>query len=258
MNMNEKEILKSLIKKSLENNAGLGILVSGPSGIGKTFTTLSALKELGLKEGKNFKYVIDYSDENKIKKYVKKFKILALDEAHLIPVPELFYLVLDRTNKILIFITNRQGKLPDAIKNRCINIRILDKNYSDLKKIFISEYRELPDLDSLEKVTTSTREVVQLAKTGKLLGLSSLKEILNILNYIEYNGWYLTFDEYLYIKLLEKLKRAAESTIKAALGIDSGHFKEIEQSLLNKGLIKIESRGRVLADSSSMKKVKIF
>ena len=72
-------------------------------------------------------------------------------------------------------------------------------------------------------------------------------QVFNFLNWVEYKGHILKTFEYEYLKTLEKLGQASVSVLRMQLNLGRRTIQEIEQSLLNKGLIEITSKGRKIS-----------
>lgn len=258
--MAKKEDIRKLIKNAYASNTGLALLITGRSGIGKTTAVEQSLEELRIK----YEYIVDYDNKDKILRKVRRNRVIVFDEAHLCEFWPSLYPVFDaiakdRINKILILITNRPGDLMDAVRNRCIQRTITQGDEEEKKESVINIFIQtagftVENIELLPKLTTNPREVVQLARTARILGLKDLIEVAQVSDYHLYKDTWVTIDEFIYLKFLEKHGRAAERTIKAALGWDSNYLREIEQSLLGKGLIVVESRGRMLSSSPQRKK----
>lgn len=254
----ETKLLQSLISKALSEQRGLGILITGASGVGKTSLALFVLESLDVKFG----YTVNYEESSFIQflKKSKKNKVLVLDEFHLCQYQDKLLPLFDKF--IVIVITNRPGDVLHAIRTRTVHVQLDPLNISEQISVFIQNYKSLPDLGLLETLCLSTREVEQLARLGRDLELESLKEILETL------GWriwtdsdgreiWVSPDEYRYLETLREYGTLPERSLKVLLNLDSRYQREIESRLSRKKLIEITSRGRRLygGASESLEKV---
>lgn len=243
----EKRVINALVKRAITTRSRLGLLITGRSGSGKSALIAHLLESLGLKEKRHYYRFSSYHDADMLERVLRKYKVIVLDEIHLLKEQEILYDYLENPRqelKVIIMITNRPGGLKDALRNRAVWVQLEDYTSEELVEIFQYYAGPLTGAGQVLEVSRNPREIKNLGEIARAINADSLPQVLDFLGYKRYNDTYLNPDEYRYIRFLSQSGRVSEQTLRAYLGWDRKYLQEVEMSLLEKGLISITHRGR--------------
>lgn len=159
-----------------------------------------------------------------------------------------------------MFATNLSGKLPDALKNRCTELKLKDYTESELSTI-----AELTAKDNGVSLESGVSEYIAKRSHGVaryaveyckdiIIETAADKQIVTLANTKEFfarrgiDGLGLKDEHRQYVRQLAALGQASSHSLAAALGENdvTEVQKSIEPLLLKHGLIAISSRGRYL------------
>ena len=159
-----------------------------------------------------------------------------------------------------MFATNLSGKLPDALKNRCTELKLKDYMESELSTI-----AELTAKDNGVSLESGVSEYIAKRSHGVaryaveyckdiIIETAADKQIVTLANTKEFfarrgiDGFGLKDEHRQYVRPLAALGQASSHSLAAALGENdvTEVQKSIEPLLLKHGLIAISSRGRYL------------
>jgi len=253
-----KKTIKILML-SMSEGDNLNVLITGPSGYGKTYLSTIMLN-WGIRIKRN----------GRIEKFVCNGKSLLypeaqgclVDEAHLLKNPEHLYGELDSGIRTFIFCTNEYGDLPEPVVNRCIQIQLNPYQKRDLSKIanlYFAKREIKVSASILNEIGNRARGTPRIAKKIaelllkghnreydlKIVKANELTKIFEM--YRIHPEGFRDYD-YTYLEALKNAGgRAGISTI-AVLSRLPREFiiREIEPFLIGNGNIQITSRGRVL------------
>lgn len=165
----------------------------------------------------------------------------------------------------IIFATNISAKLPDALKNRCLEIRLTDYSISELSQMVnltakecgisvepgVAEYIAKHCHSVARYAVNYTKDIItENADNGETITMNQTKEFFARRGIDEYG---LKDEHRQYIKQLAMLKQASAASLAAALG--ENDTSEIERGteplLLKHGFITITSKGRTLTEAGN-------
>lgn len=165
-----------------------------------------------------------------------------------------------------IFATNLANRLPDALKNRCLEIKVKDYTVSELAAIAeLTAHKKNARLDKgvaryiaersngiARTAVDSTGDMIvensQSINTGITLGIAA--QFFKSRG-VDDHG--LKSEHRRYITILHSLGQASAHTMASALGEnDTAEIEDAETLLLKHGLIGISSRGRYLTESGAV------
>lgn len=225
------------------------LLFRGPSGYGKTELAMIvanyyAKNQYIMKLG----HLLEFQEDKRVH---------LIDEIHLCPSFEFWYPIMDRNRHILIFTTNADSVLPEAFVRRCYDFVFTDYTNDELIEIVRSrQYFNITDEQILY--------VIEFCHGSPALVLSIVRR-LDMWSTQNYNISSMSLNEFkelvsrifgvidgidpLQRRYLEVLRRfggtSSVTNIQNALHLDLGTIKrDIEPALLDKGLIRISSKGR--------------
>lgn len=241
-----------LVLRDMHNNPhmGVGILLVGPSGYGKTTLAISICEYLA---GKKFEY---HLGTDKTFPLVKR--VCLIDEIHKMADVEVLYPILDRKQQVIVMTTNRNGGLPEALRNRCEEYIFTD--YDDDELLLMA--REVADFSVTDE---NLMKLVEAANRNPRI----LKRLVkNFSRYFEQNpqinSGEVDFTPILmevfhndggldticmrYLEILDRIGGNSSLTMLSnILHVDKEVLTDqVEPILLQKGLITISSRGRKL------------
>lgn len=253
----QEGILRELIYILPEFEAGrnMNILFSAPSGYGKTTLAFLIIGKLGVEQ--DTAYYIPDNDGNINFDHSKRFHLI--DEAQNLKNPEILYRYMDDNSKYSVFIlTNELGNLKEPVINRCIPFYFSPYTEEDIFSIVESVLISYDlDVNIISVIVQNcknnprvTKKVCErLENVFRVRGIPKTKEdILYILQNILriYNG--LNDMDFMYLNFLQKVGRAGLVAIANGIHMDKNTIqKEIEPFLIEKGIIQITPRGRILA-----------
>jgi Holliday junction resolvasome RuvABC ATP-dependent DNA helicase subunit len=232
-------------------NKGAALLLDGPSGYGKTTMALSICDYLTANH--RFEYYL-YDR----KPFVFAKRVIFIDEVHRMKDPEILYSVLDNKEHVFILATNHTGNLPEALRNRCEELIFVEYDDEELALIAMEASTFSTPVENYLKIAdASGRNPRIMKRLVDNLGLyfrqhpeidsntADFDEILKEVFQIE-NG--LDTLARRYLEVLENIGGTASlSLLSNVLHIDSDTIRnQIEPALLNKGLVQIKSKGRIL------------
>jgi Holliday junction resolvasome RuvABC ATP-dependent DNA helicase subunit len=232
---------------------GVNLLFRGASGFGKTYLAEKCCRFLVKNKyesclGKNFTFN-------------PNVWVHFIDEIHTMENPETLYPLMDSGMYVIVFATNFDSILPEALTNRCRNF--LFGNYTDeeLKQIFKFHSKLRYPEEVLDHIiNVSGRNPRIIVKTfGEALKMhyklqvnvpNNGEEIIKVIDTLFGIQGELDRPSRQYLETLESLGgRASINLIASAMHIDLNSIKyQIEPALLYKKLIKITSRGRELTN----------
>lgn len=188
-----------------------------------------------------------------------------LDEIHEIKNPEFLYPLLDSGNFNFIILTNEFGNLKEPLMNRCIVVDLepySDEELAILVGRVLRDYGVEVDMLQTYEIATYARGNPRVAKVlakrlalffkleGRPANVDELRQVLEDSFQISHGG-FTSFDKQ-YLNFLAENGRSGLATISRVLMIPKGTLEqEVEPFLIRKGLIRITSRGRELANPKS-------
>jgi Holliday junction resolvasome RuvABC ATP-dependent DNA helicase subunit len=229
------------------------ILLSARSGYGKTFLGLKVVAQVA-----TYKILIE-EDARKILGAINGWQTRAnlIDEVHLVKNMEILYPMMDSDQYFLMFATNQSYELPEAFKRRCIQLVFEQYTKDELARIAADCLQGLSvDRASLDEIVRASNYTpgnikllcIRLRYVFAQRGGFSLHELTDTLNNI-FNikdGLDVRCREYL--ECLGRVPVLSLDSLSYIMGVSKDTVKnEIESVLINKGLIKITSKGRSLA-----------
>lgn len=247
-------------------------LLRGVSGSGKT----ELARRISKRRGKSFIRIAasvlkSGEDVVALLNEIPNGSTLFVDECHaLVPKPEA--VIYDVTSSgfkdndgkekefFFIFATNLSGKLPDALKNRCIELKLKDYSESELATIV-----ELTAKDNGVSIEAGVSEYIAKRSHGVaryaveyckdiIIETVADKQIVTLANTKEFfarrgiDELGLKDEHRQYVRQLAVLGQASSHSLASALGENdvTEVQKSIEPLLLKHGLIAISSKGRYL------------
>ena len=244
INMELDMILPQLVEKDIPN---VNFLLRGKSGYGKTTLGLGICNFLSKGE---FQYMIG----DNISRLDTEFRIIFIDEVHLLEIPEVLYPTLDKKENIFIFASNEFANLKEPLVNRCIVYTFEDYNEMELKEIAKLNLTNNNYTDEMLSLICSSsnnnpRKIRNLC--GRLNAMGNKISINNIeeLDYVveKIIGIVDGLDPMClkYLEILERLSTSSLENISRITGISKTTIQtEIEPVLLYKNRISITSKGR--------------
>lgn len=274
-----KRMLNIYIKASQMRNKPLDhVLISGPSGYGKTTTALAIANELGVQprviSAPALKTVLDLTDAFM---QVEEGDVVIIDEVHALKrkVQEEFYFILEnfamdimmdesqqRVNLphfTVIACTTDLGGLEEPCRNRFpINITLAAYDISTMAKLVRNAYKIMNvtiNNETAELIGTVSRGVPRIANSfvqriydyalvmneGKVDKPTAL-EALDMMD-IDKNG--LNENDRAYLRTIVSGKPIGVATISKSLGMDTNSIETvIEPYLIKKGYVVKTLRGR--------------
>lgn len=164
---------------------------------------------------------------------------------------------------LIIFATNISAKLPDALKNRCLEIRLTDYSIAELAQMVnltanecemsvesgVAEYIAKRCHGVARYAVNYTKDIItENAGSGEAISMSQAKEFFDRRGIDEYG---LKDEHRQYIKQLAMVKQASAASLASALGENDTSEIECgtEPLLLKHGFITITSKGRTLTEA---------
>lgn len=241
-----------LITTSIANRENLNVLLSGPSGYGKTYLAkLIANFSCEI----NDEYASMWTTDD-AKKICPTRRINIVDEIHLIKNIELIYPYLDVGRYTFLMCSNEISELKEPLVNRCIQIYLdsyLPEELEEIVKYDLSHYGVSLKEDDIKIIASRSRGSPRSAGNiclllsrgnGKVFNLENdVGGILNSLGILD-DGF--TVADLNYLDTIKNGRMSIDS-ISGMLHLPKSFVvREIEPFLLHKNLIKITSRGREL------------
>lgn len=234
----------------------MNFLLRGRSGMGKTTLSMLFAWKIYEKTGMRSAYY-EPDDEGKIK-FSPKNVIQVLDEVHKLKNPQPYYGLISSGNFIFILASNEYANLNEPLANRCLPLYF--KEYSDeelstiIRNVFIENQIPVNDKEMgliIQSGNKVPRDIVNLSQricfakmTDKKLDVEYFLE--NVVGITD--G--LNPDQIRYVNLLRKLGKASLDTMAFSLSLDREIVqRQVEPTLLSRGIITITGRGRVIVDS---------
>lgn len=250
------------------------ILLRGPSGCGKTELGLRIAKRIG-----NPFYYVSGSmlktgdDVDMLLAEAETGSIIFVDETQAVG-DKAKARILTKQSKgeegsgkevTFIFATNLSGKLPDAFRNRCIELKLRDYTVDELMQIS-NQTAKSNGIELAEGVAKYISErchgiaryavnythdiIIENAADQRIVTLSHTKDFF-MRRGIDSLG--LSDEHRQYIRQLVRVGQASVHSLAVALGENdvAEVEKSIEPLLLKHGLITISSRGRCLTDTGA-------
>jgi len=210
----------------------INIIISGPSGFGKTYLATRLAKKCGIRQ--NFFYASP--PDMRRNWMLDSYKVvLVVDEIHASKEQINWVLFLDKYSGRVIFTTTNPEEVIEPLRNRCMRLDILP--YTDEQLLCIGGDFCTPFIVSISRGVPRT--VVQMTKIFK--GKSD-EEIISLLGLVEDSGDLLYPTEFQYLKVLQNLGgTASKTTLESMLKMN---VTEVERGLLFLNRIRISSKGR--------------
>lgn len=251
------------------------LLLRGASGCGKTELARRTAKKIGKRLFRVTASVLKTSDDvYALLGAMSEGDALLVDEAQAMS-PKASAVFFDVTSNgykaedgtvkefFFIFATNISAKLPDALKNRCLELRLNDYTVSELAQMVqataknaeiglgngVAEYIAERSHGIARYAIDYTKDVItENAGKGECITLEQIKSFF-ALRGIDSLG--LKAEHRNYVRQLSLLGQASVATLAAALGENdtSEIEKATEPFLLKHGLITITSSGRTLTEA---------
>ena len=235
----------------LNPSRGANILLSGPSGFGKTTMAFGMCNYLA---GKDFELYLYDREKFRFNKHV-----IFIDEIHKMKDLEILYPMMDEKSHVLILATNQDAILPEAFVNRTWQFTFSDYDDEELELICRSYSHIGISDDGFKKIILAGNRNPRIIK-------SLLDRISLFLSRNSVNPSTADYDHILesvfdikdgmdtlcrrYIEILEEFGgNASLSLLKSALHVDEGTLRNtVEPVLLRKGVIRISQKGRCLTN----------
>ena len=241
--------LTVLAAKVLEGE-NFAILLRAPSGYGKTalisfFKSLISSKDNRVDTIRiNERYKPSYN------------KVIVVDEVHRYKYFEDFYLSIDMKVNTFLFASNMSGNLPEAFRNRCINLYLNHYTLEEIQEIILRNFNFLtPDAAKVvaQAGRLNPRIAKQIATRLRNFYRGNTKwdeaQVKDVLSFIKISLDGMNEADRIYLSALKDVKRASLNNILALTGLDRETvLDEIEPFLLKKKLIRITPKGREIVD----------
>ncbi len=241
-------ILPDLYKNT---EKGANILLRGPSGYGKTTMALAIANYLSEKD--HFEFYLGSWTDFRFNK-----RVIFIDEVHAMKSFEVLYPIMDQKSHVFILATNQDGKLPEALVNRCYEF-IFD-DYSDEELLLMA--RESANfsasdesfLEIIEAGNRNPRIIKSLVDRFSTYFSENPQVKSSTTNFREVLETIFSIKDGLdtlsrrYLEVLEDVGGISSlSLLRNILHVDEETLKtKVEPVLLRKSLIRITSKGRSL------------
>lgn len=254
--INQKHIVTEIAEyvPAIIRGTNLNILFRGPSGYGKTHLSFNFCLTVANETKDKYEYLLP--DEAGFVRIDERKRIHIVDEVHLLKEPERLYPLMDSKKYLFIFASNEAGELKEPLTNRCIGFNFVEYGKEEICQIIDTYFTDnkinLPH-NYLELIYENCNGVPRTAKliSQRLLmmiqnrGVPTYDELKRIIYDVFQIQDGLDYRHKSYLNFIQKAGTASLDLISYAIKLDKATIKrDIEPVLINKGLIKISSRGR--------------